>query len=58
MEQITHGGGGYVGRESADRKTLLYQPALRTSPVMAQPLAGGRTGHADRVRDRYRGGGH
>jgi len=41
MEQITHGGGGYVGRESADRTTLLYQPALRTSPVMAQPLAGG-----------------
>ncbi len=41
MEQVTHGGGGYVGRESADRKTLLYQPALRTSPVMAQPLAGG-----------------
>jgi eukaryotic-like serine/threonine-protein kinase len=41
MEQITHGGGGYVGRESADMKTLLYQPALRTSPVMAQPLAGG-----------------
>ena len=40
MEQVTHGGGGYVGRESADRKTLLYQPALRTSPVMAQPLAG------------------
>ena len=40
-EQITHGGGGYVGLESADRKALLYQPALRTSPVMAQPLAGG-----------------
>jgi hypothetical protein len=29
-----------VGRESADGKTLLYQPALRTSPVVAQPLAG------------------
>jgi Tol biopolymer transport system component len=41
MEQVTHGGGGYVGRESADGKTLLYQPALRTSPVMAQPLARG-----------------
>jgi Tol biopolymer transport system component len=41
LEQITHGGGGYVGHESADRKTLLYQPALRTSPMMAQPLAGG-----------------
>ena len=41
MEQITHGGGGYEGRESADGKTLLYQPTLRTSPVMAQPLAGG-----------------
>jgi Tol biopolymer transport system component len=40
-EQITHGGGGYVGRESADGKTLLYQPVLRTSPLMAQPLAGG-----------------
>jgi Tol biopolymer transport system component/DNA-binding winged helix-turn-helix (wHTH) protein len=40
-EQVTRGGGGYGGRESADGKTLLYQPALRTSPVMAQPLAGG-----------------
>jgi hypothetical protein len=30
-----------VGRESADGKTLLYQPVLRTSPLMAQPLAGG-----------------
>ena len=40
-EQLTHGGGGYVGRESVDGKTLLYQPALRTSPLMAQPLAGG-----------------
>ena len=44
MEQVTRGGGGYVGRESADRKTLLYQPTLRTSPVMAQPLAGGAPG--------------
>jgi len=44
MEQVTHGGGGYVGRESADGKTLFYQPALRTSPVMAQPLAGGAAG--------------
>jgi Tol biopolymer transport system component len=40
-EQLTHGGGGYVGRESVDGRTLLYQPALHTSPVMAQPLAGG-----------------
>jgi Tol biopolymer transport system component/DNA-binding winged helix-turn-helix (wHTH) protein len=40
-EQVTRGGGGYVGRESADGKMLLYQPALGTSPVMAQPLAGG-----------------
>jgi Tol biopolymer transport system component/DNA-binding winged helix-turn-helix (wHTH) protein len=40
-EQVTHGGGGYVGRESADGKTLLYQPTLRTSPVLGQPLGGG-----------------
>jgi len=40
-EPVTRGGGGYVGHESADGKTLLYQPALRTSPVMAQALAGG-----------------
>lgn len=40
-EQVTRGGGGYGGRESPDGKTLLYQPALRTSPLMAQPLAGG-----------------
>jgi dipeptidyl aminopeptidase/acylaminoacyl peptidase len=44
MEQVTHGGGGYVGHEAADEKTLLYQPALRISPVMAQPLAGGAPG--------------
>ena len=40
-EQVTRGGGGYGGRESADGKTLLYQPGLRTSPLMAQPLGGG-----------------
>jgi Tol biopolymer transport system component len=39
-EQVTRGG-AYVGRESPDGKSLLYQPTLRTSPVMAQPLAGG-----------------
>ena len=40
-EQVTRGGGGYVGHESADGKALLYQPTLRTSPMMAQALAGG-----------------
>src|SRR4051812_20572957 len=40
-ERVTWGGGGYVGRESVDGRTLLYQPALRTSPLKAQPLAGG-----------------
>ena len=28
MEQVPRGGGGYMGRELADRKTLLYQPTL------------------------------
>jgi Tol biopolymer transport system component/DNA-binding winged helix-turn-helix (wHTH) protein len=41
MEQVTHGGGGFVGHEAADAKTLLYQPGLRTSPVLSQPLDGG-----------------
>ena len=40
-ERVTRGGGGYAGRESADGKTLLYEPGLRTSPLMAQPLGGG-----------------
>jgi Tol biopolymer transport system component/DNA-binding winged helix-turn-helix (wHTH) protein len=41
-ERITHGGAGLVGRESADAKVLLYQPEIApTSPVLAQPLAGG-----------------
>jgi Tol biopolymer transport system component len=40
-EQLTHGGGGLVGRESADGKTLLYLPKLPNSPLLAQALAGG-----------------
>jgi Tol biopolymer transport system component/DNA-binding winged helix-turn-helix (wHTH) protein len=40
VERITHDG-GVAGRESADGKTVLYQPKVPTSPLLAQSLAGG-----------------
>ena len=40
-EQLTHCGCGLVGRESADGMTLLYQPKIHESPLLAQALAGG-----------------
>jgi Tol biopolymer transport system component len=40
-QQVTHGGGGLVGRESADGQGLLYQPKTFDAPLLAQPLRGG-----------------
>ena len=40
-QRVTHGGSGLVGRESADGKTVLYQPKYSDAPLLAQPLAGG-----------------
>jgi dipeptidyl aminopeptidase/acylaminoacyl peptidase len=40
-QRVTHGGSGLAGRESADGKSVLYQPGLRDAPLLAQPLAGG-----------------
>ena len=39
-EQVTHSG-GFMGRESADGRTLLYIPKAADSPLLAQPIAGG-----------------
>jgi Tol biopolymer transport system component/DNA-binding winged helix-turn-helix (wHTH) protein len=39
-ERITHGG-GVVGFESVDGRTLLYQPKVPTSALLEQSLAGG-----------------
>ena len=40
-QRVTHGGSGQVGRESADGKTVLYQPSYSDAPLLAQPLGGG-----------------
>jgi Tol biopolymer transport system component len=40
-EAITRGGGGMVGRESADGKSLLYQQNEGDFPLLAAPLSGG-----------------
>jgi Tol biopolymer transport system component/DNA-binding winged helix-turn-helix (wHTH) protein len=43
-EQITHGGAGWVGRESADGQSILYQLRTGDAALLAQPLAGGKPG--------------
>lgn len=40
-QRLTHGGGGIVGRESADGQSVLYQPAMFDGALLAQPFAGG-----------------
>ena len=40
-QRVTHGGGGLVGRESADGQSVLYQPKTFDAPLLAQPLPGG-----------------
>ena len=40
-QQITHGGSGGFAWESADGKSLLYQPKDTDSPLFALPLTGG-----------------
>ena len=40
-EQVTHGGGGLVGRESADGQSVLYEPKTANAALLAQPLTGG-----------------
>jgi Tol biopolymer transport system component/DNA-binding winged helix-turn-helix (wHTH) protein len=39
-QQVTRGG-GLVGRESADGRTVFYLPEGRDGPLLAQPLSGG-----------------
>jgi Tol biopolymer transport system component len=40
-KQITHGGAGWVGRESADEKSIFYQLHIGDAALAAQPLTGG-----------------
>lgn len=40
-QQVTHGGGGLVGRESADGQSVFYQPKSFDAPLLAQALRGG-----------------
>ena len=41
-EQITHGGAGWVGRESSDEQSIFYQLHTGDAALMAQPLTGGK----------------
>jgi Tol biopolymer transport system component len=41
-ERLTHGAAGVFACESADRKSLLFQPKDADSPLMTMPLAGGQ----------------
>jgi Tol biopolymer transport system component len=40
-EQLTRTGSGFVGIESADGKSLVYQPKNADSPLLRLPLTGG-----------------
>ena len=41
-ERLTHGAAGVFACESADEKSLLFQPKDADSPLMIMPLAGGQ----------------
>jgi Tol biopolymer transport system component/DNA-binding winged helix-turn-helix (wHTH) protein len=41
VEQITHGGSGYLARESLDGRSLLYQAGFRGLPLLNMPIRGG-----------------
>lgn len=41
-EQITRGGAGWGGRESADGQSILYQLRTGDAALLAQPLTGGK----------------
>jgi Tol biopolymer transport system component/DNA-binding winged helix-turn-helix (wHTH) protein len=40
-EQITHGGSGWVGRESGGAESIFYQRQIGDAVLAAQPLTGG-----------------
>jgi len=42
-ERLIHGGSGRFACESIDGQTLLFQPKMGDSPLMAMPLSGGAT---------------
>ena len=39
--RVTQGGSGRLGLESADGKSILYQPRMSDSPLLMVPLSGG-----------------
>lgn len=41
-EQLTRTGSGFLGIESADGKSIVYQPRNADSPVLVLPLSGGQ----------------
>ena len=41
--RVTLGGSGFLGSESADGKTVVYQPKDGEAPLLALPLSGGPT---------------
>ena len=38
VKQITHGGSGYLARESVDGRSLLYQAGVSRLPLLKQPI--------------------
>jgi Tol biopolymer transport system component/DNA-binding winged helix-turn-helix (wHTH) protein len=41
LERVTSSGSGFFARESADGRSLLYQPELGDVPLVAMPIGGG-----------------
>jgi hypothetical protein len=41
VEQITHGGSGYLARESIDGRSLLYRAGFSPFPLLKLPIGGG-----------------
>jgi hypothetical protein len=41
VDQITHGGSGYLARESIDGRSLLYQAGFSPLPLLKLPIGGG-----------------
>ena len=53
-ERLTHGAAGAFACESADGKSLLFQPKDADSPLMTMALAGGDARQLDSVREEQR----
>ena len=53
-ERLTHGAAGVFACESADRKSLLFQPKDADSPLMTMRAGGRSSAATDRVREEQR----